>query len=720
MKAILIIICVLVAKCSLQSQELHWKKTTTISDYHDGIWFKGDTLFARNENVLVYSVDKGTQWIPFPYDSVEYANTIYRYHNSAVGGDAMFRYKTVLNNIPKTTTPENLWCYNKLEVSYDTGKVWSDIKDIGPGDHSLFVRKNKLYVLTNSLNVWTSGDNGETWDIVYTIKNPERNRIFAKGENIYSINLINGKNILYRSQDLGKTFIPCVYNGDSISINDQSDFVATTKLLIPYKGQLLQSTDGGEFWYPLYRYSNDTLLSTGVNITVKDSTIIIVGDLMSGILTVNNLMKATQHISHDNGVTWKTFNNDVVHTIRNCIILPYGTVLGVTMNGYLVSDSTLNNWKTINTPNTLQYLNFNNMAKTKNDVFRCDNMLMKYNEATEGWDIASKYPFIHTVVEDSNSVACYQFQPNTGEEAVFVQNKQTNGIQYIDYINFNKPYSDRMCLHNNTLFTAKEKLYSVNINTIKEYNKLMDSCFDIRANDRLLFANHKLQSSDNGKTWKEFTTPISDAYAKFKVDNDYLYIASNKMYVSSDIGATWNEIQLPLHKQYFYSYDVYKQNILLITQNVDTFVVKSRLRFYYSSNLGRTWNEVTNNILTAEQSVKEAEVIAHAKGLFILCRYGIFRAALPLSTTDVPVLKEHTNISITPNPAINEFTIHSTELNIQNIMIYNTIGNEVLNTTVFTPDTMFSIPCSQLQSGVYVVLVKTVDKIYSQKLIITH
>ena len=117
MKAILIIICVLVAKCSLQSQELQWKKTTTISDYHDGIWFNGDTIFARNENVLVYSVDKGTQWIPFPYDSVEYANTIYRYHNSAIGGDAMFRYKTVLNNIPKTTTPDNLWWYKKLDVS---------------------------------------------------------------------------------------------------------------------------------------------------------------------------------------------------------------------------------------------------------------------------------------------------------------------------------------------------------------------------------------------------------------------------------------------------------------------------------------------------------------------------------------------------------------------------------------------------------------------------
>jgi photosystem II stability/assembly factor-like uncharacterized protein len=124
------------------------------------------------------------------------------------------------------------------------------------------------------------------------------------------------------------------------------------------------------------------------------------------------------------------------------------------------------------------------------------------------------------------------------------------------------------------------------------------------ANDQTIFVNHYLQgfyrSTNNGVTWSQLATDMSEAILRFVVSPGYpsdptIYISINNegLYRSTNDGATWQLVNPPGFRS--------EQEVVLspnFTQDNTLFVIKGAGQgVYRSTNRGNTWTDVTGPYL---------------------------------------------------------------------------------------------------------------------------
>ncbi len=78
---------------------------------------------------------------------------------------------------------------------------------------------------------------------------------------------------------------------------------------------------------------------------------------------------------------------------------------------------------------------------------------------------------------------------------------------------------------------------------------------------------------------------------------------------------------------------------------------------------------------------------------------------------------EEENISISPNPATNQFTIENSQLRINVIHIYSVLGKEVFSQQLTTNNQQLSIDISMWKAGIYFVEVETKKGLVRKKVI---
>ena len=95
----------------------------------------------------------------------------------------------------------------------------------------------------------------------------------------------------------------------------------------------------------------------------------------------------------------------------------------------------------------------------------------------------------------------------------------------------------------------------------------------------------------------------------------------------------------------------------------------------------------------------------------------MFIAKLAGTVSSVPEVQDGASVIVYPNPASNQLTISNLKW-IQNIEVYNMLGQCVISQIASPKSEQQLINVSTLPSGIYFLKVNCADKIYSQKIIV--
>jgi len=196
-------------------------------------------------------------------------------------------------------------------------------------------------------------------------------------------------------------------------------------------------------------------------------------------------------------------------------------------------------------------------------------------------------------------------------------------------------------------------------------------------------------SNNNGSSWVNLTTGIPANIADVKiVGSNYLAATSTGIYMSTNNGASWTLTNLTSITNCIYQVG---STLFAGTSNDGVF---------YSTNGGSTW--VANNSGLTNLTVYS--LTSNSTYLFAGTTGYVFR--IPLSdfgiTTGVsqqPISVE--NINISPNPTTGIFNITQPEAKEIEIAVYNTIGENVFNST--TSDKTTTLNIRQLNKGIYII-----------------
>ena len=91
-----------------------------------------------------------------------------------------------------------------------------------------------------------------------------------------------------------------------------------------------------------------------------------------------------------------------------------------------------------------------------------------------------------------------------------------------------------------------------------------------------------------------------------------------------------------------------------------------------------------------------------------------------ISTVGIKQFTNNKGISVYPNPANNKLQVAVSSEQITNVSIYDLLGNEMSAGHVEVVETSAQLDVSSLNNGVYFVEVKTIEGIYTKKIIVQH
>jgi hypothetical protein len=189
----------------------------------------------------------------------------------------------------------------------------------------------------------------------------------------------------------------------------------------------------------------------------------------------------------------------------------------------------------------------------------------------------------------------------------------------------------------------------------------------------------------------DFDTDSSLSFYDLQLLNSGAVIAEGAAVYKSDDGHKWQRLSNPSASHIL----AYRFNVLYLA-NKDTLLI--------SSDDGQTWSK---EVLPAPI----LHLVPVTPSLtYLLAGNKIYKRALPASVHKITDARE---ITISPNPVINELKIHSSVIG--EISIIDITGREVLRTTAGE-----QVDVSSLPNGVYQLLLPNGGEVYTQRFVIAR
>jgi len=232
-------------------------------------------------------------------------------------------------------------------------------------------------------------------------------------------------------------------------------------------------------------------------------------------------------------------------------------------------------------------------------------------------------------------------------------------------------------------------------------------------------------SNDGGATWEDSSTGLEilvdrdDMIFNASVNplntNEYLISTTQGIFASANSGETWSQIFDEQVDKAFYSSENEDQ-IVAITHFSDGWLYpKADARIVYSFDDGDNWEEVSAQALgflnTASSAIQFVEDRADVYfGTFDL---GLVKYSIDLFVLGNPNFENSSEIVLYPNPAAVRFSVVASNKTIENISVYNTTGQLILENTT----NIENVDISHLKNGMYLVKIKTDNGTYFKRLL---
>lgn len=252
---------------------------------------------------------------------------------------------------------------NGILVSSDKGFTWKEI-DSGLVSKNVIVlatNQDMIFVSTEYDGLYSSSNNGTDWNKL----NFEKNVIFAVGFWGNSIFVSSNDNVVYRSTNLGETWMSSVIGENTNSVINFATW--QNKVFAATNYGLYESLDSGKTWQPssltkifiheLFIYDTCflagtmqgayTSLDAGLN-WIETNDGLLSGDVTSLASSGSKIFAGTYGFkvfqSTDNGTTWSKYSNGISNAYISGLGLAKDYLLAGTNGGIFRTGVSLDSW----------------------------------------------------------------------------------------------------------------------------------------------------------------------------------------------------------------------------------------------------------------------------------------------------------------------------------------------------------------------------------------
>jgi hypothetical protein len=202
-------------------------------------------------------------------------------------------------------------------------------------------------------------------------------------------------------------------------------------------------------------------------------------------------------------------------------------------------------------------------------------------------------------------------------------------------------------------------------------------------------------SANTGGSWIKLDTGLTNLNVdalSINGGNIFAGTYGGGVYLSTDNGAHWTAMDTGLTG--------YALDVSALATTGDTIFAGTATGVYVSLNKGGHWDLWNNTGFTDSASVYN--MVINEDTLFAGTARGVWKRALSQVINHTGI-KEINNISsdvtVYPNPALNNITINNTQSEIDNVQIFDAVGNLVLEKKLANNKT--SVDISQFSTGLY-------------------
>lgn len=668
MKVILYIICILAVSASVTSAQ-YWERVGALSgaDLVAGAVSPTGETFVFSE-VIHRSTDKGQSWrrpIPGMWIPSFLSRPIELIWSNS---GAMF-----------VLVDQSLW------KSTDNGNTWESA--FAARMSNVDYHKDGFLIASVNADVVISTDDGKQWT---TLSPPKQDQnIDALFTDRSGVVYCAVKEDLYRSTTGGGgwehvTKLPAPLNSKRVCSPKPGVTIAAFSRLV------YTSTDSGVTWLGVYEAES----TIGSLLRVSPDTIF--------LCTVKNII----HRSTNSGQTWSVYS-DRFNGDSLAILFGRGDDLYLILNDSLCKHNTRpgGGWERLHVPNgnPTQLV----ASKTGNIFATADNglemrrppKLWRYDH--QSWkQVSLSVGSIPTIGVDSADRLCAMIE-NTYRWSTDLGQTWTQSAENLQGYSFQLAHSSRTVL----LVSESLALYrSTNdgLNFVNDHIGITAPFLSsIAATDSVVYAAGSqtyYRSTDQGKSWEEPIFPFIFGSGVVRAisclgPNVVLGVVGTGAYFSSDYGMLWEN-----HSEGLTS-------VIISLQLTPSGVVLAGTFdgvFEYSP-LTKTWKNVNDGVLGG--TILSLALGADGKVYATTMGDGVWRTTKTYGTwtSDVPVqgVSEQT-VTLYPNPASTEVTIHSLPVESYRVTIHNVLGE-----TLSIPTERMPIDVSSLPTGHYYLRIST-------------
>ena len=238
------------------------------------------------------------------------------------------------------------------------------------------------------------------------------------------------------------------------------------------------------------------------------------------------------------------------------------------------------------------------------------------------------------------------------------------------------------------------------------------------------------RSSNNGTSWTQITTTgltslfTGNALAfhknKILISGSISNLTQNySVFVSTNNGQSWTASNAGLPPGFVINdfetvgTEIYAGGSFFTGSNFEA-------RLYKSSNDGASWTQI---ITTGLASLITGNALAFHNNRFLISgsisnltqNYSVFVSTTPVSVNTIPYV---THYKLFPNPFINEIHLQGLLSEKIEIQIIDILGNHVKSFSKTISEDNLTLDLSELNSGVYVLIIHSENKKYASRKII--
>lgn len=735
-----------------------------IYDVHFDVSTQG-TLYARTVgNHIIKSEDDGVNWTVLYSDPMEeyaYLRDMRLINN---GENISFIVKAEGTDYNKVVIIDRT--DGSVVKEYSTPNGFET--DIIIQSYDIFNTDNDIALLHTAYQlstgytheVFRTTDGGASWTSIYFSPindNVSINNVAMMPGNSDKVFLMRGEGSgrdlggLFVSRDGGATWVERIpgntYSAIAFNPNDENDILLGTFYGSgSHREGLYRSFDGGDSWAELSitytSMSTDHINSIEFDPNNPDNIV---------VLEENEIIT-----SNDIGTTW----NNQVYTTVDPAEYYYG--LSVSFNPFQADDiiiaANFYPFRSTDGGITLQKLN-NPMVNSTGriDLFTGETESHLYYGVRNGFihrDLNTNIEAGHRMRELNNPFGATTFPFADAEVPGRIFNSARYGMDSVLEMSldhgetYTTLFTSFMFLNiyelatdpndtNIVWFSFGESLYKFDVTdptapvfeeiTLPSTKLLYGIVTDPTNSDRIIITQgiNVYISEDGGATWEDSSTGLEilvdrddmifNASINPMNSNEYLISTTQGIFASADSGETWTQIFDQQVDRAFYSSENEDQ-IVAITHFSDGWLYpKAEARIVFSFDDGDNWEEISPEALgylnTATSAIQFVDDRADVY-------FGTFDLGLVKYSIDLFVLGNNNNefsseIAMYPNPATDSFSVVASNKAIENISVYNTTGQLVLENTT----NIENVDISQLNRGMYLVKITTDNGTYFKRLL---